>query len=61
MPFFRANFFFGGLNLQKNKTTNFTVIVTGKADITSLPEYEKRIFYSALLNRITELMRGGEK
>ena len=61
MPFFRANFFFGGLNLQKNKTTNFTVIVTGKADITSLPEYEKRIFYSALLSRITELMRGGEK
>lgn len=61
MPFFRANFFFGGLNLQGNKTTNFTVIVTGKADISSLPEYEKRILYSALLNRITELMRGGEK
>ena len=47
--------------MQKNKTTNFTVIVTGKADISSLPEYEKRIFYSALLSRITELMRGGEK
>lgn len=61
MPFFRANFFFGGLNLQKNKTKDFTVIVTGKADITSLPEYEKRILYSALLSRITELMRGGEK
>lgn len=61
MPFFRANFFFGGLNLQKNKTTNFTVTVTGKADISSLSEYEKRIFYSALLSRITELMRGGEK
>ena len=61
MPFFRANFFFGGLNLQKNKTTNFTVTVTGKADISSLPEYEKRIFYSALLSHITELMRGGEK
>lgn len=61
MPFFRANFFFGGLNLQKNKTTNFTVTVTGKADISSLPEYEKRIFCSALLSRITELMRGGEK
>ena len=61
MPFFRANFFFGELNLQKNKTTNFTVTVTGKADISSLPEYEKRIFYSALLSRITELMRGGEK
>ena len=61
MPFFRANFFFGGLNLQKNKTKDFTVIVTGKADITSLPEYDKRIFYSALLSRITELMRGGEK
>ena len=61
MPFFRANFFFGGLNLQKNKTTNFTVTVTGKADISSLPEYEKRIFYSALLRRITELMRGGDE
>ena len=61
MPFFRANFFFGGLNLQGNKTTNFTVIVTGKADISSLPEYEKRIFCSALLSRMTELMRGGEK
>ena len=61
MPFFRANFFFGGLNLQKNKTKDFTVIVTGKADIYSLPEYEKRIFSSALLRRITELMRGGEK
>ena len=61
MPFFRANFFFGGLNLQKNKTTDFTVIVTGKADISSLPEYEKRIFYSALLSRITELMRGGDE
>ena len=47
--------------MQKNKTTNFTVTVTGKADITSLPEYEKRILYSALLSRITELMRGGEK
>ena len=47
--------------MQGNKTTNFTVIVTGKADISSLPEYEKRIFYSALLSRITELMRGGEK
>lgn len=61
MPFFRANFFFGGLNLQKNKTKDFTVIVTGKADISSLPEYVKRILYSALLSRITELMRGGEK
>ena len=61
MPFFRANFFFGGLNLQKNKTTNFTVTVTGKADISSLPEYEKQIFYSALLSRITELMQGGDK
>ena len=47
--------------MQKNKTTNFTVTVTGKADISSLPEYEKRIFYSALLNRITELMRGGDE
>ena len=47
--------------MQKNKTTNFTVTVTSKADISSLPEYEKRIFYSALLSRITELMRGGEK
>ena len=48
-------------NLQENKTTNFTVTVTGKADIFSLPEYEKQIFYSALLSRITELMRGGDK
>ncbi|HIU61141.1 MAG TPA: hypothetical protein IAB69_00630 [Candidatus Coproplasma excrementigallinarum] len=47
--------------MQGNKTTNFTVTVTGKADITSLPEYEKRIFCSALLNRITELMRGGDE
>ncbi len=47
--------------MQKNKTTNFTITVTGKADISSLPEYEKRIFYSALLSHITELMRGGEK
>ena len=47
--------------MQKNKTKDFTVIVTGKADIYSLPEYEKRIFSSALLSRITELMRGGEK
>ena len=47
--------------MQKNKTTNFTVTVTGKADISSLPEYEKRIFYSALLSRISELIRGGEK
>ena len=46
--------------MQKNKTKDSTVIVTGKADITSLPEYEKRIFYSALLSRITELMRGGD-
>ncbi len=61
MPFFRANFFFGGLNLQKNKTTNFTVTVTGKADISSLPECERQIIYSTLLSRITELMRGGEK
>ena len=61
MPFFRANFFFGGLNLQGNKTTNFTVTVKGKADISSLPEYEKRILYSALLRLITELMRGGDE
>ena len=47
--------------MQKNKTTNFTVTVTGKADISSLPEYEKRILYSALLSRITELMRGGDE
>lgn len=47
--------------MQGNQTTNFTVTVTGKADISSLPEYVKRILYSALLSRITELMRGGEK
>ena len=47
--------------MQKNKTKDFTVIVTGKADISSLPEYEKRIIYLTLLSRITELMRGGEK
>lgn len=61
MPFFRANFFFGGLNLQKNKTKDFTITVTGKADISALSECERQIFYSALLSRITELMRGGEK
>ena len=47
--------------MQKNKTTNFTVIVTDKADIYSLPEYAKRILYSALLRRITELIRGGDE
>ena len=47
--------------MQGNKTTNFTVTVTGKADILSLPEYERQIFYTTLLERITELMRGGDK
>lgn len=47
--------------MQGNKTKTYEVTVTGKADISSLPEYEKRIFYSALLSRITELMQGGEK
>ena len=47
--------------MQGNKTKDYEVTVAGKADISSLPEYEKRLFYSALLSRITELMRGGEK
>ena len=47
--------------MQGNKTTNFTVTVTGKANILSLPEYERQIFYSALLEHISELMRGGDK
>lgn len=61
MPFFRANFFFGGRNLQGNKTKTYEVTVTGRADISSLPEYERQIFYSTLLKHITELMQGGDK
>ena len=61
MPFSRANFFFGGQNLQGNKTKTYEVTVTGRADISSLPEYERQIFYSTLLKHITELMQGGDK
>ena len=47
--------------MQENKTKTYEVTVTGKADISSLPEYERQIFYSTLLERITELMQGGDQ
>mgnify|MGYP001622990927 FL=1 len=47
--------------MQGNKTKTYEVTVTGKADISSLPEYERQIFYSTLLEHISELMRGGDK
>lgn len=47
--------------MQGNKTKTYEVTVAGKADISSLSEYERRIFYSTLLERITELMQGGDK
>ena len=50
-----------GRNLRKHKTTDIKVITIGKADISSLPQYEQTVFFSALLKRINELMRGGEE
>lgn len=48
-------------NLQGNKTKTYEVTVTGRADISALSEYERQIFYSTLLEHITELMQGGDK
>ena len=50
-----------GRNLRKCKTTNITVTTIGRADISSLPQYEQTVFFSALLKRMNELMRGGEE
>lgn len=47
--------------MQGNKTKAYEVTVTGRADISSLPEYERQIFYSTLLEHISELMQGGDK
>ena len=47
--------------MQENKTKNYEVTVTGRADISALSECERQIFYTTLLSRITELMWGGEK
>ena len=48
-------------NLRKHKTTDIKVITIGKADISSLPQYEQTVLFSALLKRMNELMRGGEE
>ena len=48
-------------NLQGNKTKTYEVTVTGRADISSLPEYEKQIFFNTLLQHISALMQGGDK
>ena len=48
-------------NLQKHKTTDITVTTIGRADISSLPQYEQAVLFSALLKRMNELMRGGEE
>ena len=61
MPFFRANFFFGGQNLQGNKSKTYEVTVTGKADISSLSECKRQVFFNTLFQHITELMQGGDK
>lgn len=46
-------------NLQKHNTTDITVTTIGRADISSLPQYEQTVLFSALLKRMNELMRGG--
>lgn len=48
-------------NLQKPKTTDIKVTTIGRADISSLPQYEQTVLFSALLKRMNELMRGGEE
>ena len=48
-------------NLRKRKTTDITVTTIGRADISSLPQYEQTVLFSALLKRMNELMRGGEE
>ena len=50
-----------GRNLRKHNTTDITVTTIGRADISSFPQYEQTVFFSALLQRINELMRGGEE
>lgn len=47
--------------MQGNKTKTYEVTVTDRADISALSEYERQIFYSTLLEHITELMQGGDK
>ena len=37
------------------KELNLKVVTIGTPDISSLPEWEKKVFYSTLLNRILEL------
>lgn len=50
-----------GRNLQKHNTTDIKVTTIGKADISSLPQYEQAVLFSALLKRMNELMRGGKE
>lgn len=45
--------------MQKN--TNITVTITGRADISALPKCEQELLLGTLLQRITELARGGER
>ena len=47
-------------NLQENKT-DFTVTIFGAADIFDLSPYERELLLKGLLQRITELARGGER
>lgn len=50
-----------GRNLREHKTTDIKVTTIGRADISSLPQYEQTVLFSALLKRMNELMRGGEE
>ena len=50
-----------GRNLRKHKTTDIKVTTIGRADISSLPQFEQTVLFSALLKRMNELMRGGEE
>lgn len=61
MPFFRANFFFGGLNLQKKNEQSISVTAVGTPDISALSECEKNVLFCTLFRRISELARGGEQ
>ena len=47
--------------MQGNKTKDYEVTVTGKADICALSECERQVFFNTLLQHITELMQGGDK
>lgn len=48
-------------NLRKHKMADINVTTIGRADISSLPQYEQTVLFSALLKRMNELMRGGEE